>query len=335
MTGWGLIGASNIARQYMIAAIRAQPGHEIAGVLSSNPERGAAFAREQGIPRAAATLDELLADPAVACVYISTTNDRHHDQAIAAIKAGKHVLCEKPLALDLRGARGMIETARDAGVTFATNHHLRNAGLHRRMRDLVREGALGQVLAVRIFHAVHLPPALQGWRVNNAAAGGGVVLDITVHDADTVRFVLGDDPVEVTAFTASQGMGVEGLADGVMGVMRMRSGALVQFHDAFTVGHVPTGFEVIGTHGALVARNCMTQNPVGELALRRDGTETPIDDFDRGGLYTRSVANFAAAGAGTGEPSASGEDGLWSLATALAVQQSAESGCAVPVTIGP
>jgi 1,5-anhydro-D-fructose reductase (1,5-anhydro-D-mannitol-forming) len=332
MTGWGLIGASNIARQYMIRAISAQPEAEVVGVVSSSPERGRAFAAENGLPRHFDSLEQLLADPAIHCVYISTTNDLHRDQAIAAAQAGKHVLCEKPLALTLAHAQEMVAAARTAGVVMATNHHLRNSGLFRRMRELVQGGAVGDVLVARVFHAVFLPVFLQGWRIDNPAAGGGVVLDITVHDADSIRFVLNDDPAEVTALTATQGMGKRGLPDTVMGVIRMGSGALVQFHDAFTIKHMPTGFEVHGTNGSLVATNCMTQEPVGEMVLRRNGEERAIDDFDRGDLYTRSVRNFMAAVDGTGEPSATAEDGLWSLATALAVQESADRGTITSVS---
>jgi 1,5-anhydro-D-fructose reductase (1,5-anhydro-D-mannitol-forming) len=317
----------------MIKAISAQPGAKVMGVASSSPERGAPFARENRLERAYASVDELVADPGVSCVYISTTNEHHHGHAIAAARAGKHVLCEKPLALTLADAREMVDACRRAGVVLATNHHLRNAGLHRRLRELVADGAIGDVLVARVFHAVFLPEFLQGWRIDNPGAGGGVVLDITVHDADTVRFVLDDDPVEVTAMTAAHGMARSGLADTVMGVMRMRSGALVQFHDAFTVKHMPTGFEVHGTEGSLVARNCMTQQPVGELVLRRGSEETPIDDFECEDLYTRSVRNFMAAVNGSGQPSATAEDGLWSLATALAVTEAAKTDRATAVSI--
>jgi 1,5-anhydro-D-fructose reductase (1,5-anhydro-D-mannitol-forming) len=334
MARWGLIGASNIARQYMIRAINAQPDAAVIGVVSSKPERAAAFAAEMNLPRHFDSLDALLADPDIDCVYISTTNENHHVQTIAAANAGKHVLCEKPLALTLADAQEMVAACQQAGVVMSTNHHLRNAGLHRRMRDLIEKGAVGEILAIRVFHAVFLPEFLQGWRIDSPAAGGGVVLDITVHDADTVRFVTGDDPAEVTAMTATHGMGKSGLADTVMGVMRMKQGALVQFHDAFTIKHMPTGFEVHGTDGSLVARNCMTQSPVGELYLRRGTEEREIDDFDRDDLYTRSVRNFMAAVNATGNPSASAEDGLWSLATALAVSESANSGRVVPISIG-
>ena len=83
MTGWGLIGASNIARQFMINAIRQQPDSQIVAVLSSSKDRAAAFAQEQSIPQATRNLDALLADPAIEAVYISTTNEQHHPQAMA------------------------------------------------------------------------------------------------------------------------------------------------------------------------------------------------------------------------------------------------------------
>ena len=83
------------------------------------------------------------------------------------------------------------------GVVFATNHHLRNAGSHLAIKELIRSGRLGSVRSIRIFHAVMLPPQLQGWRIDNASAGGGVIPDIVVHDADTVRFHLDEDPKEV------------------------------------------------------------------------------------------------------------------------------------------
>lgn len=332
MVRWGLIGASTIAREWVIGAIRAKGG-EVVSVLSSNAERGRAYAAQNGIVRAATALDEILSDPAIDAVYISTTNELHRDQAIAAARAGKHVLCEKPLALSLEDARLMIAEASDAGVVLATNHHLRNAASHRAMRAAIAEGRIGKPLAARVFHAVYLPPHLQGWRLDRPDAGGGVILDITVHDADTLRFVLNDDPVEVTAFSQSAGMGQSGLEDGVMGVMRFRSGLIAQFHDAFTAKFADTGFEVHGTEGSLIARNVMTQRPVGSVILRNaDGEqELPLDQHD---LYERAIASFHAAIAGKGSPSATGEDGLWSLATGLAVVRSAAEGAAVKIETG-
>lgn len=332
MTRWGLIGASTIAREWVIGAIRATGG-EVVCVMSTSAERGAAYARDNGIARSVTSLDDLLGDPQVDAVYISTTNELHRDQAIAAARAGKHILCEKPLAMTLADAHAMLAASREAGIVLATNHHLRNAASHRAMRDAIAAGRIGKPLAARVFHAVFLPPHLQGWRLDRPEAGGGVILDITVHDADTLRFVLGDDPVEAVALGQSGGMGQSGLEDGVMGVLRFRSGVIAQFHDAFTAKFADTGFEVHGTEGSLVARNVMTQRPVGTVTLRDASGENELP-LEQRNLYETALQAFHAAVAGKGAVSASGEDGIWSLATGLAVVEAARTGRAVAVEPG-
>jgi len=331
-TRWGLIGASTIAREWVIGAIRATGG-EVSGVLSSSAERGRNYALENAIPKSVASLDEIISDPGIDAVYISTTNELHRDQAIAAARAGKHVLCEKPLALSLDDAHAMADAARRAGVVLATNHHLRNAASHRAMREAVAAGRVGRVLSARVFHAVFLPPHLQGWRLDRPDRGGGVILDITVHDADTLRFVLGEEPVEVVAISQEGGMGSHGLADSVMGVMRFRSGAIVQFHDSFTTKHAATGFEVHGTEGSLVGRDVMTQRAVGSVMLRTAAGEEQLPLSPRN-LYETALEAFHAAMSGKRRPAATAEDGIWSLATGLAVVEAARSGASVRIEPG-
>ncbi len=321
---WGLIGASTIAREYMIGAIRAQPDGEVAAVMSSSAERAAAYAGENGIPAHFADLEALLASD-IDAVHVSTTNELHLEQSLAAAAAGKHVLCEKPLALTSADARRMVGACRRAGVVMGTNHHLRNSGAHRAMREAIAAGRIGKVLAARVFHAVHLPEHLQGWRLTRPDAGGGVVLDITVHDADTLRFVLDEDPIEIAAVTQSVGMAEAGMADGAMTAMEFPSGAIAQTHEAFTVRYADNGFEVHGTEGSLIARNVMTQKPVGTVVLRNAGGEEELQ-FDREDLYARSLRQFHAAIDGDGAPSATGEDGVWSLAIAEAALEAAKSG---------
>jgi 1,5-anhydro-D-fructose reductase (1,5-anhydro-D-mannitol-forming) len=326
---WGLIGASTIARQFMISAIRAQPNSEIAAVMSSSPERATSYAKENSIPLAVSTLDELLGSD-IDAVYISTTNELHLEQTLAAIKAGKHVLCEKPLALTSAEAHRMVAAAKAAGIVLGTNHHLRNAGSHRAMREAIAAGRIGKPIAARVFHSVYLPENLQGWRITRPDAGGGVVLDITVHDADTLRFVLGDDPLEVSAFTQTAGMAGGGLEDGAMCIWRFRSGVIAQSHEGFTTRFAGTGFEVHGSEGSLIAKDVMTQKPIGSVLLRTAKGEEELS-FDREDLYTRSLRQFHAAIHGEGQPSATGEDGVWSLTSAEAALQSARSGKSVAV----
>lgn len=332
MTRWGLIGASTIAHEWVIDAIRATGG-EVVSVMSSNAERGRKYASDHGIAKSVSSLDALVGDADIDAVYISTTNELHREQAIAAARAGKHILCEKPLALALDDARAMVNAAREAGVVMGTNHHLRNAASHRAMRDAIAAGRIGKVLAARVFHAVYLPPHLQGWRLDRPDAGGGVILDITVHDADTLRFVLGDDPVEAVAFSQAGGMGKERLEDAVMGVLRFKSGAIAQFHDGFTTRYAETGFEVHGSEGSLIARNVMTQRPVGSVVLRDADGEHELK-LDQRNLYETALEKFHAAISGNGEASATGMDGIWSLATGLAVAEAARTGGKVAIEPG-
>lgn len=324
-TGWGLIGASTIAGEHMVRAIRAQAGHEIVAVASGSLERARVFAAGHGIEKVYGSVSALLADPKVRVVYVSSTNERHHQQVVAAAAAGKHVLCEKPLALNLQDAEAMVQACRDAGVVLATNHHLRNAATHRKIRDLIRGGAIGTPLFARVFHAVHLPASLQGWRIDRPEAGGGVILDISVHDADTLRFILDAEPVEAVGLAQSTPMARQGLEDGVMAVLRFDNGLLAQLHDAFTVGHAGTGIEIHGTSGSIFGRDVMTQKPIGSVWLRdaQGERECPVEHAD---LYAQGVQAFCRALETGSEPAATAQDGLRSLAVALAVAESCRTG---------
>ncbi|MEZ4708512.1 MAG: Gfo/Idh/MocA family oxidoreductase [Caldilineaceae bacterium] len=329
--GWGLIGASTIAHTWMVGAINTQPDSQVVSIMSSSPLRAQQFARTQQIAHHCTALDDLLADPAVDVVYISTTNELHKEQALAAARAGKHVLCEKPLALTLADAKEMVAACAKAGVVMGANHHLRNAVTHRTLRKLIADGAIGQPLAARVFHAVYLPPHLQGWRINAPQAGGGVILDITVHDADTLRFVLNANVESVIAMEAQQGMAQGNLSDAVMGVMRFDNGVLAQFHDAFTIQHTGTGMQIHGTEGSLLAEDVMTQQPIGKIYLRRHAEVEEVQTDPPENLYVRSVRLFNQAVKGQGQPAATAEDGIHSLAAALAAAESARTGRSVAV----
>jgi len=323
--GWGLIGASTIAREWMIDAIRGQSDNEVVAVMSADSGRGKAFAQSNQIPASYPSVDALLADPGVDAVYISTTNELHKAQTLAAAEAGKHVLCEKPLALTLDDALEMVAACSKAGVVMGTNHHLRNAASHRKIRELIQSGAIGKPLYARVFHAVYLPPHLQGWRLNKPSAGAGVILDITVHDADTLRFILGSEPVDAVALSQQAGMAEGGLEDGVMAAVRFDNNVLAQLHDAFTVKFAGTGLEIHGSEGSILGRDVMTQRPVGRVTLRNAEGETEVA-LNHENLYARVLRAFVGAVRGEGTPSATGEDGVRSLATALAVLEASQTG---------
>jgi 1,5-anhydro-D-fructose reductase (1,5-anhydro-D-mannitol-forming) len=195
---------------------------------------------------------------------------------------------------------------------------------------MIASGQVGRVLSLRIHHAVHLPENLQGWRINDASAGGGVIPDITVHDADVARFLLGEDPVDVVAQIAASGMG-QGVEDSCMSVWTMPSGAMVMSHESFTHPFAGSGLEVHGTKGSIIAQGVMTQMPVGTITLITADGSRAIEYSDHS-LYQQGVADFVSAVQGSGSPAATGPDGIKSLAVALAVREAAQSGQRTNVT---
>ena len=323
---WGIIGASDIAATSIIPAIRAQPGSTVVAVYSRSAERGTTYAATQGISRSHDRLEAVLQD--VDAVYVSSTNDLHESQTVAAAGAGRHVLCEKPLALDRAGAIAMVEACRTAGVVLATNHGRRHDPALRAARDVIRSGRLGTPLAVRTANGSLLPERLRGWRLDDPHAGAGVVLDLVVHEADSLRFVLEDEPVSVHASVATQGMAAGSVEDGVMGVLRTAGGVMASFYCSFATPCGPNGMEVHGTQASLRTGH---SRGAPRLTLQHPGGEEDVVLPPAQPVGIATVAAFEAAVRGEGAPTATGEDGLRSLEVALATLRSAREGRVVPI----
>ena len=321
---WALVGASDIAGTRLLPAIRAV-GDTAVVVRSGDAEHAASWAASHGVEESVTDLRAALERDDVDAVYVSSVNASHREHVEAAAAAGKHVLAEKPLALSLADAVAMVEACRAAGVVMATNHHLPASPTHRTLKRAVTDGLVGDVRAVRVHHAVQLPARLAGWRVDDPV-GGGVVLDISIHDAAAVAAILGSRPLEVTAEARNQDNSPDGPFDAVMTDSVWENNVLVQTHDAYNNGHLPTSLHVLGTEGALVAHDCNTQLPVGDVTLWRDNVAEPLDVGARDDLYQVTVRAFGAAVRGEGEVLISGEAGVRSLAFSLAVLQSLRSG---------
>ncbi|MEP2578236.1 MAG: Gfo/Idh/MocA family oxidoreductase, partial [Roseibium sp.] len=164
-------------------------------------------------------------------------------------------------------------------------------------------------------------------------AGAGAILDLTVHDADLLRFILEDEPETISTLTQNSGMAAEGIEDAALSLIRFRSGLLAHLFVGFTTRYARTGVEVHGTDGSLFASDCMPQKPGGTLTLRTaDGDEEIV--LDHKNYYVRGVRAFHDAMAGKGAPPSTGEDGLISLAVALAALESAKRGQTSAISTG-
>jgi 1,5-anhydro-D-fructose reductase (1,5-anhydro-D-mannitol-forming) len=328
VTTWGLIGASDIAATKMIPAIRATGG-TVRAVMSGSAEHAKAFATLHQIEFHTTYLDQVLGDD-IQAVYISSTNEKHFVQTERALMAGKHVMCEKPMALSVNEAAAMVELAEKRGLTLAINHHLPGNALHRRIREMVASGVIGGILAAQVSHAGLLHERLRGWRLSAPDAGAGVILDLTCHDASVLNRLLGT-PTSVTAKAVSQAdWNPEGGADTAMTLIEYmpESGipVLAQTFDSFAMGYGKTHLTLQGTKGSLYASDAMTQDSSGTITVTNEaGNEVTVIDTAED-PYVVSVEGFTQALVTGGPPTVSGTEGLLALQVALAAQESVLSG---------
>jgi predicted dehydrogenase len=198
--GAAVIGTGFIGTVHVEALRRI--GVDVRGVLGSTPERGAARAVSLNVPRAYADLDEILADPRVEVVHVTSPNDLHASQALAILDAGKHVVCEKPLAMTAGESAALVARAAATGLVNATNFNIRFYPLNQHAHELVTGGGLGEVRLVtgRYFQDWLLLDSDWNWRLQPERGGAlRAVGDIGSHWLDLMTFVTGQHVAEVMA----------------------------------------------------------------------------------------------------------------------------------------
>jgi predicted dehydrogenase len=194
---WGVLSTADIARKKVIPAIFKAANCRLAAIASRDGQRARAVAEELGIPRAHASYEELLADVEVDAVYIPLPNNLHAEWAIAAARAGKHVLCEKPLAMTVADAERIIEAADKAGVALMEAFMYRLHPSWAALREVVASGRLGELIAVQSWFSYYNDDA--GNIRNMLEAGGGALFDIGCYQVNLSRMLLGGEPVRVQA----------------------------------------------------------------------------------------------------------------------------------------
>ena len=194
---WGVLGCASIATRKVIPPMQRSARCEVVGIASRHHDRAAQVAADLGIPRAYGSYDELLADPDIEAVYIPLPNHLHAEWTLRAAAAGKHVLCEKPLAMTAEEARSMIAGCARAGVVLMEAFMYRLHPLWRRVRALLDEGAVGELMTIQAFFAYrNVDPA----NIRNIAEfGGGALMDIGCYPINVARWLFDGEPDEVVA----------------------------------------------------------------------------------------------------------------------------------------
>jgi D-xylose 1-dehydrogenase (NADP+, D-xylono-1,5-lactone-forming) len=221
---WGILSTARIARKAMIPALKESPLAEVSAVASRNEEKARAFANPLGIRKVYGSYDALLADPEIDAIYNPLPNHLHKDWTIRAAEAGKHILCEKPLALNVEDVQAMIDAARANSVqlmeAFMYRHHPRITAA----RQMLDEGAIGELRTIETaftfmlddFSNIRYQPEL----------GGGALLDVGCYCVSISRLMAGREPVAVQARAHWASTGVD---DQLAGLLDFGDGLLAHF----------------------------------------------------------------------------------------------------------
>ncbi|ODN69635.1 Gfo/Idh/MocA family protein [Methylobrevis pamukkalensis] len=191
----GVLSTAKIAREKVVPGLATTPWCVVHGISSRDTARARAVADDLGIPKAYGSTEEMLADPEIEAVYIPLPNDLHVDAALAAGRAGKHVLLEKPTGLDAMDAERLLEFPRD--LVFMEGYMVRQHPQWRMVRDMVRAGRIGRPLGVQVWFS-YMNDDPDNIR-NRPETGGGAALDIGVYPLVVSRFVLDAEPIRLVA----------------------------------------------------------------------------------------------------------------------------------------
>jgi predicted dehydrogenase len=301
---WGILGAARIARTQFIPGLRASETGTPLAIASRSLERARGMAAEFGIPRAYGSYHELLEDPDVDGVYIGLPNSLHAEWSIRAAQAGKHVLCEKPLARTSAAAEDVAEACRAAGVVVMEAFMWRHHPQHARVAELIRQGAIGDVRMLRGSFSftlgtgpnVRLDPALEG----------GSLMDIGCYPVNVARWVFGSEPVACAGVQVVDAR--YGVDTSFAGSLRFEGERLALIDSSFQLPGTQR-YEVVGTDGSLLLpRAFRPDTDPGVIEIRRGGV-LETESIPPANQYGLEADHFAASVA-AGELLAPGENGV-------------------------
>ncbi len=267
--GWGILGCGDITDKRGAPAINAQEQSRPVVFHSRTASLAQDFARRHSAPRWTTDRAEVLADPEITAVYVATEHHRHVDDVLAAAEAGKHVLCEKPMANSVADCRRMIDACAANGVALQVAYYRRYYPKLIRMKELLDQGAIGEPVSAEIHLCSRLDPArIQpgNWRLQAEQSGGGALVDTGSHRLDLLCWMLGE-PDRIAAFAECRELPIAA-PDMESLLIRMHSGVHVVTRHGYRT-HSPDRFEITGTEGTL----CATPVDGPELHLIRNGEE--------------------------------------------------------------
>ncbi len=342
---WGVIGCGGIAdRRTIPDGIQPSSKCDLVAVMDADPARASAVAAKYGVPRWFENMTDLLALPEVQAVYIATPNRLHKEQVLAAARAGKHILVEKPIALSIPDALEMIAVCQANGVKLMAGYMMRFHAHHQRLKAMIDEGLLGQVVFGRAQLTCWYPPIPGAWRQDPVAGGGGAWTDMGSHCVDLLEMWLG--PVaRLSAFsrTLTHAYPVE---DSMTVLCEFVSGAQGVVEVNFNVPDdaAQNSLEIRGTGGVVVADHTIGQGAGGSMTaylFEQSGYAAQQERTRISGVqpvivepinpYQAEVEHLVDCIELDREPLVNGEHALHNLEVVLAAYEAARTGTVIPL----
>ncbi len=343
--GFGVIGCGGIAdRRTIPEGILAAPSAELMAVQDIAKDRVDEVAKNRGAT-GYLKVEELLADDNVDAVYIATPTHVHHEQTVAAAEAGKHVLCEKPLALTQEECEASIQACADAGVKFGTNFMMRFHACHTTIREKIQAGELGTPVMGRAELTCWYPPIEGAFRQSRELGGGGALIDMGNHCIDLLEFIFDSKVASVTCFTEHLVQDYE-TEDTAVVNLHFENGAVGIVDTLFNVPDAAARnmLELYGSGGSMVTQGTIGQASTGSITAviegdageydaqqQREGAAEQIIEPEVVNMYEAAIQGFCEAIDNDTEPPVPGEDGLWSHRVIDACYEAARTGRAVEV----
>ena len=315
---WGFLSTAKISHA-LISPLRVSKRNQLVAIASRSDEKAKAYAKKWEIPRAYGSYEALLADPEIDVIYNSLPNHLHADWAIKALKAGKHVLCEKPLGLTASDVDKMFATAKESGRVLTEAFMYRHHPQTLKVKEIVESGVLGKLRFLRGSFTFTLNR--EGNYRFSKDMGGGSIWDVGCYPISYTRMLLGTSPVEVFGWQVS---GQEGIDQSFVGQMRFPEGILAQFDSGFQ-SPFRTEMEIIGSLGTLFIPNPFRPGKNEEILLKKNDKVEKIKIRGQE-LYLGEVEDMADAILLGKAPRVSLEDSRENARTIQALLESAKRG---------
>ncbi|HEX3435624.1 MAG TPA: Gfo/Idh/MocA family oxidoreductase, partial [Pseudacidobacterium sp.] len=203
--GYCIVALGRISMDHFMPGVKLSKQSKITALVSGHPDKARKMAAEYNVPESAIynyeNYDEIRNNKDIDAVYIALPNSMHAEFTIRAAKAGKHVLCEKPMSTSVADAKAMIDACRQANVKLMIAYRCQYEPTNLRAIELIRQGKLGTVQAIESANGFNIRPG--EWRLNKKLAGGGPLLDVGIYSLNACRYLTGEEPVEVRAYSST------------------------------------------------------------------------------------------------------------------------------------